>query len=175
LPFTWAGLADYPDFKGPDGRTTFDYYVGYRYFDRQGIAPLYPFGHGLSYTTFEYRDLQLGCSELSKGAVMPVVVDVANTGSMPGDEIVMVFVSYPNTKARRPFKELKGFERVHLDPGEEKQIIIPVRLADLDFFQLNLPDETSGKWVVESGDITIMVGGSSARLPLSKTVRVNGY
>jgi beta-glucosidase len=176
LPFTWGKqLSEYPDFKGPAASTSFDYYVGYRYFDHANITPLYPFGHGLSYTSFEYRKLQLGCSDMSQGAVLPVVVNVANTGTVAGDEIVMVFVSYPNTKARRPAKELKGFARVSLIPGEEKQITIPVRLADLDYFQMDLPVTTSGRWVVESGNIRIMVGGSSTSLTLSGSVKVNGY
>ena len=175
LPFTWGKqLGDYPTFNG-NGTTTFDYYVGYRYFDHVNIAPLYPFGHGLSYTTFEYRKLQLGCSDMSKGAVLPVVVNVANTGTVAGDEIVMVFVSFPSTTARRPVKELKGFARVSLDAGEEKQVTIPVRLADLDYFQMDSPAAKTGKWVVESGDVKIMVGGSSTNLPLSGTVTVNGY
>jgi len=175
LPFTWAAqISDYAAFKeGSD--TTFDYYVGYRYFDRYGKKPLFAFGHGLSYTSFEYRKLQLGCSEMSQGAVLPVVVNVANTGNAAGDEIVMVFVSYPGTTARRPDKEIKGFARVSLRSGEEKQITIPVRLSDLDYFQMDSATATTGKWVVESGDIKIMVGGNSANLPLSGTVKVNGY
>jgi beta-glucosidase len=113
LPFTWGKqLSDYETFNG-NGTTNFDYYVGYRYFDHNpNIVPQYLFGHGLSYTSFEYRKLQLGCSDMSKGAVLPVVVNVANTGIVAGDEIVMVFVSFPNTTARRPAKELKGFARV---------------------------------------------------------------
>jgi beta-glucosidase len=175
LPFTWGkSLDDYATFNG-NGTTSFDYWVGYRYFDHFNVTPLYAFGHGLSYTGFEYRKLQLGCSDMSKGAVMPVVVNVANTGTVAGDEIVMVFVSFPDTKARRPPKELKAFARVHLGPGEEKQVTIPLRLKDLDYFQMDSPTATTGKWVVESGNVKIMVGGSSASLPLSATVRVNGY
>jgi len=86
-----------------------------------------------------------------------------------------VFVSYPNTTARRPAKELKGFARVSLGAGEEKQVTIPVRLADLDYFRMDAPDATTGSWVVESGDVEIMVGGSASNLPRSATVRVNGY
>ena len=156
LPFTWGkGLSDYATFDGK-GTTGHDYFVGYRKFDKDNITPLFPFGAGLSYTTYEYRKLQLGCSDMSKGAVLPVVVNVANTGTVAGDEIVMVFVSFPNTQARRPMKELKGFARVSLAPGEEKQISIPVRLSDLDYFQTDSADPTSGKWVVESGQVKIM-------------------
>ena len=172
LPFTWGKqLGDYETFNG-GGTTNFNYYVGYRYFDQAGKpAPQYLFGHGLSYTTFEYRKLQLGCSDMSKGAVLPVVVNVANTGTVAGDEIVMVFVSFPNTTARRAAKELKGFTRVHLEAGEEKQITIPVRLKDLDYYDQNL-----NQWVVEDGKVNIMVGGSSAApFPLTQTVTVQGY
>jgi len=175
LPFTWGkSLDDYATFNG-NGTTNFDFWVGYRYFDHFNVAPLYPFGHGLSYTRFEYRGLQLGCSEMSKGAVLPVLVDLANTGTVAGDEIALVFVSFPDTSARRPAKELKGFARVHLEAGEERRITIPVRLADLDYFQMDSPGGNTGKWVVESGNVKVMVGGSSSSLPLSATVKVNGY
>jgi hypothetical protein len=160
---------------GPLSPTSFDYYVGYRAFDQYRTSPVYPFGYGLSYTGFDYRKLQLGCSDMSKGAVLPVVVNVANTGTVAGDEVVMVFVSFPGTTARRPTKELKGFTRVHLEAGEEKQVAIPVRLADLDYFQASASRAGTGQWVVETGDVTIMVGGSSTNLPLSATVKVNGY
>jgi beta-glucosidase len=174
LPLTWAkSLGDYGMFGS--GSIMEDYFVGYRKFDKENITPLFPFGAGLSYTTFEYRKLQLGCSDMSKGAVLPVVVNVANTGTVAGDEIVMVFVSFPNTQARRPVKELKGFARVNLGPGEEKQISIPVRLSDLDYFQVDGADPTKGKWVVETGPVKIMVGGSSTNLPLSAMVNVAGY
>jgi beta-glucosidase len=174
LPFTWGSLRDYGTFNG-NGDTIFDYYVGYRLFDKNSITPIFPFGYGLSYTTYEYRNLQLGCSDMSKGAILPVVVNVANTGTVAGDEIVMVFVSFPGTAARRSIKELKGFERVRLEPGEERQVTIPIRLSDLDYFKADSPTARTGKWVVESGDIQIMVGGSAASLPLSGTVKVNGY
>jgi beta-glucosidase len=91
----------------------------------------------------------------------------------------MVFVSFPNTTVARRVnqKELKGFARVSLQPGEEKQVTIPVRLQDLDYFQTegDPTKSTTGNWVVESGDVKIMVGGNAADLPLSATVKVNGY
>jgi len=178
LPFTWGHEADYTDpFNATGGMTTFNYYVGYRLFDKNNVTPVYPFGAGLSYTTFAYSKLQLGCSTLSKGAVLPVVVNVKNTGTVDGDEIVMVFVSFPNTTARRPAKELKGFARVSLAAGEEKQVTIPIRLSDLDYFQTDAGGAAvrTGHWVVESGPVQIMVGGSSTNLPLMGTVNVNGY
>lgn len=176
LPMTWARLSDYPAFVGEGGTTSASYFVGYRYFDRNTIAPVYPFGHGLSYTSFEYRKLQLGCGDLSHGAVLPVVVNVANTGTVAGDETVMVFVSYPDSSSpRRPVKELKGFARVRLDPGQEKQVVIPIRLQDLDYFDTDPTNPTTGRWQVESGHVDIMVGGSSTTLPLEARIAVNGY
>jgi len=175
LPFTWGKRAEDYDIWNGSGTTPFNYYVGYRWFDLKGTAPLFPFGYGLSYTHFEYRKLQLGCSDMSKGAVLPVVVNVANVGSMAGDEVVMVFVSFSKTAGRRPAKELKGFARVHLGAGEEKQITIPVRLSDLDYFQADGPNLQTGKWVVETGDVNIMVGGSSTNFQQMQTIHVNGY
>jgi len=107
--------------------------------------------------------------------VLPVVVNVQNTGTVAGDEIVMVWASHPGTTARRPAKELKGFQRVRLAAGEEKQITIPVRLSDLDYFKTEDAVNRTGKWVVETGQLKVMVGGSSTNLPLSKTVNVQGY
>ncbi len=188
LPFTWAHLDDYDTFNGAGnsnsgGSTVFHYFVGYRWFDNKAIAltpsqGTFPFGYGLSYTSFQYSNLQLGCTAMGQGGVLPVVVNITNTGMVPGDEIAMVFVSFPNnTTARRPAKELKGFARVSLAAGETKQVTIPVRLSDLDYFQIDPTDSTgqSGSWVVQSGPVKIMVGGSSTNLPLTGMVNVNGY
>lgn len=171
LPFTWGRqVDDYEQLKAPSGATSFDYYVGYARFDHNKTTPLFPFGYGLSYTTFKYDDLQVGCTDMSEGGILPVYVTVENTGPVAGDEIVMAFASYPGTKARRPEKELRGFTRVSLNPGEQKQVLIPIRLKDLDYF-----DQNTNQWVVEDGPIKLMVGGSSADLPLTATVNVHGY
>jgi beta-glucosidase len=174
LPFTWGTDNDYPALKGADGNTSADYFLGYRFFDKNNMTPVFPFGYGLSYTTYEYSNLQLGCSSMSEGAVMPVYVNVKNTGSVAGDEVVMLFVSFPNSKAQRrtTIKEMKGFTRVSLNPGEEKQVMIPLRLKDLDYF-----NQETMKWVVEDGPITIMVGGGSTQkdLKLQQSVNIQGY
>ena len=171
LPFTWGRLGDYPQFTGDNKTTNADYYLGYRYFDKNNITPVFPFGYGLSYTSFEYSNLQIGCTEMSQGAVMPVYVNVKNTGDRPGDEVVFLFASFPNSTATRrtTIRELKGFARVNLAAGQEKQIMIPVRLKDLDYY-----DQDKGQWVVESGAITIGVGGDPSHL-LTASVKVNGY
>jgi len=183
LPITWGHESDYGDpFDGSGGKTPFDYYIGYRYFDHNGFTPVFPFGAGLSYTTFALSNLQLGCSSLVQGAVLPVVVNITNTGTVAGDDTVMVFVSFPTTTVQRRVgqKELKGFARVSLAPGEAKQVTIPVRLSDLDYFQADSPTATTGHWAVEGGPIKIMVtdgsqnsdGTTSFPPSLSATVNV---
>jgi beta-glucosidase len=182
LPFTWGHEQQYGDpFDTQGGTTMFDYYVGYRYFDENKITPVFPFGAGLSYTSFALSNVQLGCSSLAQGAVLPVVVNVKNTGAVAGDDTVMVFVSFPKTQARRSPKELKGFARVSLAAGEAKQVTIPVRLSDLDYFQADPPPATTGHWVVETGPINIMVtdgsqnpDGTTAFLP-TQSLNVAGY
>jgi beta-glucosidase len=179
LPITWA-VDGWPTFNGGSA-TAMDYYLGYRYFDNKGTTPQYPFGYGLSYTKFTYSNLVVPCGTVNKpnskasppttGGAVNVSVDVTNTGTVAGDEVVLLFVSYPSTKAaRRSAKELKGFARVSLDPGAKKTVTIPVRVADLKYW-----DSPTSAWVVESGPVKVMVGGSSAAasLTLFDTFTVN--
>jgi beta-glucosidase len=167
LPISWPKqLSDLPTFNG--GTTTqMDYYVGYRYYDNKNVTPLFPFGYGMSYTQFSYSNLVVPCSTTTQSAVVNVSVDVSNSGTVAGDEVVLLFVSYPNTKAKRPTKELKGFARVTLAAGAKQTVTIPVRVADLKYW-----DSTSGNWVIEAGAVKVMVGPSSANLPLSDTSTV---
>jgi beta-glucosidase len=167
LPITWPRRwEDEPPFSS--GTTTaMDYYLGYRHFDVKAIEPLFPFGHGLSYTSFEYKNLSVPCSTASKDAVVQVALEVSNTGAKAGDEIVFLFVSYPATRARRPLKELKGFYRVSLEPGQTKRVTIPLRVSDLKYW-----DMAANRWNIESGPVKVMVGSSAARLPLEDTFTV---
>ena len=168
LPFTWPKqLSDLPELNG-NGTTVFDYDIGYRYYDKHDLAPLFPFGHGLSYTSFEYRKLELPCGNVQATSAFPVKVTLANTGSVDADEVVMVFVSYPNTRARRPAKELKGFARVRAQAGQEVTATVYVRAADLDYFD----QDGTGSWVIEADTLQVRVGSSGANLPLSGTVTV---
>jgi beta-glucosidase len=119
----------------------------------------------MSYTKFDYSNLVVPCSDATQTAVVNVSVDVTNSGTVAGDEVVLLFVSYPNTTKKRPAKELKGFARVSLAAGAKQTVTIPVRVADLKFY------DTSG-WSVETGTVKVMVGPSSATLPLSDTFTV---
>jgi beta-glucosidase len=167
LPMTWpASWDDEPPFT--QGTTTsFDYYVGYQYFDFYKKTPLYAFGHGLSYTTFQYGNLQVPCSTVTDNGVVYVQADVTNTGAVAGDDVAFMFVSYPNATVRRPPKELKGFQRVSLDPGQTKRVTFPLRISDLQYW-----DTMSNGWKPSTGAVKIMVGPSSDNLPLTDSLTV---
>jgi beta-glucosidase len=179
LPISWPNaLSDLPTFNG-GATTTMDYYLGYRYFDSNaGKTPLYAFGYGLSYTTFAYSNLVVPCATVTKpnfkatppttGSVVNVSVDVTNTGTVAGDEVVLLFVSYPTTTKKRSVKELKGFARVTLAAGAKQTVTIPVRVSDLKYW-----DSASSAWAVESGTVKVMVSGSSTNLTLNDTFTVN--
>ena len=173
LPITWPkSEADEPPFNqgGTTGGTTMmGYYLGYRYFDTNAKTPLFAFGSGLSYTTFKYDYLGVPCSTVTKG-VVDVAVQITNTGTVPGNDVAFLFVSYPNTTARRSMKELKGFYRTPtVMPGSTVQFTIPLRIADLKYWDTST---TPAAWTVESGLVQIMVGPSSDNLPLKDMLTV---
>jgi beta-glucosidase len=167
LPITWAAQwNDEPAFNS--GVTTvFDYYTGYHYFDQNNVTPLFAFGAGLSYTTFQYENLVVPCSSVTDSGVVQVTADITNTGTVAGDEVAFLFTSWQNTTVRHPAKELKGFIRATVQPGQTVQVTIPLRISDLTYF-----DTTSNSWKPESGTVKVMVGGSSTTLPLTDTLTV---
>jgi beta-glucosidase len=168
LPFTWPNSLDELPAFNTGLVNAFDYYVGYRYWDKAGQTPLYPFGHGLSYTKYEYTGLAVPC-RVKRNAVFPVKVKVKNRGAVDGEEIVMAFVTYPKTAARRPAKELKGFARVGLRAGEEKEVVIPLRMSDIKYWE---GTAASGRWVQETGELGILAGPNAGDLALRATVVV---
>ncbi len=168
LPFTWpVSWDDEPQFTG-NPSVPMDYFAGYRYFDQKGIAPLYPFGHGLSYTEFEYLNLEVPCSTVGSDGVVKVKVDVSNRGAVAGDEVVFLFVSYPGATDRKRIKQLKSFYRVHLEPDQTKQVLLPLRVNDLRFY-----DMQAKKWVIEPGLLEISVGPNAGNLLLSDQTTIN--
>jgi beta-glucosidase len=138
----------------------------YRFFEG---TPLYPFGHGLSYTTFAYKNLRTSETQLSADGQITVSVDVTNTGKRAGDEVVQLYVQHTGSKVARPKKDLRGYRRITLAPGETRTVTLPLTSASLAYWN---PD-THG-WVVESEPVRIQVGSSSADIRLDATVTVAG-
>ena len=135
--------------------------VGYRWYDQKGVSVAYPFGHGLSYATFAYSNLKV--TPTLEG--FDVSFTLANNTQFEAEEVAQVYVSRPASRIERPVKELKGFSRVALKRGESKTVTIPIRRADLCHW-----DESAQTWMLEPGNINILVGGSSAQLPLKTEV-----
>jgi len=131
-------------------------------------TPLYPFGYGLSYTTFAYRGLKTNRGSLSSTGKIDVNVIVKNTGRRPGDEVVQLYVKHLNSKVARPLKELKAFTRIHLGAQEERVVTLSVPASRLAYWSV----QTNG-WVVEKDRVEIIVGGSSVDERLRKTVQVD--
>jgi beta-glucosidase len=123
--------------------------------------PLYPFGYGLSYTTFAYSSLRLSSPNISKNGAINVSVQVKNAGKRAGEEVIQLYVRYPKSAVERPLKELKGFQRVRLAAGEAKTVRIPLNAASLAWW-----NEAQRGWEVESGPVEIMIGSSSAEIAL---------
>ena len=161
LVVTWPKSVDQEppmmDYNIRDGRT-------YMYFKGE---PLYPFGFGLSYTTFKFSNLKTSSPQLAKDGSVTVSVDVTNTGSMAGDAVAQLYVKHLKSKVERPRAELKGFQRVSVQPNETKTVTIPLKAADLAYW-----DETSGKFQVEAEPVSLMIGDSSADSKLDTTVKV---
>jgi beta-glucosidase len=131
-------------------------YVGYRFYDSVEKEVLFPFGHGLSYTSFAYGDLKLSAERISEQETLQVSITVKNTGSTAGKEIVQLYISPAAPTAFRPRKELKGFQKIELSPGEEKQVSFDLGRRAFAFYSTALAD-----WQVESGGYWILVGASS--------------
>jgi beta-glucosidase len=142
-------------------------YMGYRGFDKKAIKPLYPFGFGLSYTTYDYSDMRLSATTLSADATVEVTFTITNSGRQDGFEVAQLYVRPLNAATDRPLKELKGFAKVFLKAGESKRVGIPVDARSLAYFVTS-----TNSWHVDAGKHTILVGRSSADLPLSQTLAV---
>lgn len=134
-----------------------DILVGYRWFDTKKIKPLFPFGYGLSYTTFSYGKPSLSTTSMTANDSITVSVQIKNTGKVAGDEIVQMYISDEKSSLPRPEKELKGFQKISLSPGEEKQVNFTIKKDALSFF-----DDKKHEWVAEPGKFKVLIGASSA-------------
>ncbi|HPM03973.1 MAG TPA: glycoside hydrolase family 3 C-terminal domain-containing protein, partial [Candidatus Cloacimonadota bacterium] len=170
LPETFpVRLEDNPsfgNFPGEDNVVHYDegIYVGYRHYDTKNIYPLFPFGHGLSYTEFEYSNLRLksGKNDLS------VICDIMNTGKIAGSEVVQLYIKDIQSTVDRPDKELKGFKKILLQPGEKKSLTFKITKDDASFFS-----EEKKTWVFEPGKFEILIGGSSRDIRLRELIEMD--
>lgn len=142
-------------------------FVGYRYYDKKEMEVLFPFGHGLSYTTFAYSDLKLYAKTITDRDSLTLSVTVKNTGHVAGREVVQLYVRDCESSVVRPVKELKGFEKIELAPGESKVIVFTLDRKAFAFYS-----EKTHDWFVESGDFEIMIGSSSRDIKLSSVIHV---
>ena len=134
-----------------------DIFVGYRWTDKQQIKPLFPFGYGLSYTTFQISNIQADKKEMTDDGQLTVSVDVKNTGTVAGAEVLQLYISDVKSSLPRPVKELKGFKKVSLAPGESQTVSFTIDRSALSFY-----DDQTGEWVAEPGEFVAMVNSSSA-------------
>ncbi|MGQ1787660.1 MULTISPECIES: glycoside hydrolase family 3 C-terminal domain-containing protein [unclassified Saccharicrinis] len=142
-------------------------FVGYRYYDKKKIEPLFPFGHGLSYTKFEYTDIKVSSKNITDKDVLEITVTVKNTGSIVGKEIVQLYVSDTECTLQRPEKELKKFAKVELAPGESKKVVFELSGRDFSYY-----DAKRDTWVAESGAFVISAAASSRDIRKTETIHL---
>lgn len=174
LPDTFAvSRADYPDagnFPDIDNKVTYaeGLYVGYRHFDKDNIQPLFPFGYGLSYTTFKYSDLKLSTSQLDANGEITANLDVENTGKRSGEEVVELYLHELNPAIDRPVRELKGFVKVGLNPGDTRTVQFHLSPRDLCYY-----DVDGHQWKADPGQYEIEIGASSRDIRLTAPFRLS--
>ena len=169
LPETFPiKLEDNPAFinyPGENGKVYYgeDIFVGYRYYDIKKIEPLFPFGHGLSYTSFEYSDMKIKFKEMKVEDIQEISIQIKNTGQMAGKEVVQLYIRDVSSSLIRPLKELKGFKKIFLEPGDKKSVTFEINKIDLSYY-----DPNKKEWIAEPGEFEVLVGSSS------KDIRLNG-
>ncbi len=169
FPIRWEDCSAYNTYMKEDGTTRYEdeIYVGYRHYEKNRIKPLFPFGFGLSYTTFEYGGLQLSSKEMEAGGAITASVKVKNTGKSKGQEVVQLYIADMVSSIDRPVKELKRFQKVSLNPGEQKTVEFTIDEKCLQFF-----DPAGKRWTAEKGDFELQVGGSSVDIRTREKFRL---
>ena len=136
----------------------------YRFFTG---TPLYPFGHGLSYTTFRYANLRTSADTAGATDTITVSFDLTNGGTRAGEEVAQLYVRYPRSAMPRPLRDLRGFQRVHLEPGETRTVTLSLPVDYLSYW-----DVDADRWAVEPGPVQLQVGASSSDIRLEHTIIV---
>lgn len=166
MALAWPHDEDLPEFSDPSGTTTMGYFFGYRLYDELAAMGtpkqlVFPFGHGMSYTTFEYQSINVPCTTVTEKAIVDVTAHIKNTGTKAGDEVVYLWVKGPKgvsttPGAERPVKVLASFAKQHLDAGAEADVSLPVRIQDLKHWN----GDANGSWGIDQGTYTVLVGPS---------------
>jgi beta-glucosidase len=168
----WEDSASFGSYYPKKGDKRVEYkegvFLGYRHFDRAQVKPLFPFGYGLSYTTFQYSDLEVKPLSADLSAPITVSCNVKNTGSREGAEVAEVYVGDSHGSVPRPVKELKGFAKVHLRPGETKRVTVSLDRRAFSFY-----DVEKHNWKAEPGKFSILVGSSSEKIELQGEFRLS--
>jgi beta-glucosidase len=153
----------YNNYPGENGKVHYGegIFVGYRYYDRKDLIPLFPFGHGLSYTTFEYSNLRLNSEEFFPGDDIQVFLDITNKGNKPGKETVQLYIKDVESTLMRPEKELKGFVKIYLESGETKTVTLSLSEESLAYY-----DPVTTSWTTEDGEFELLIGSSSRDIRL---------
>jgi beta-glucosidase len=167
-----ARLEDTPtamDFPSKDGNANYGegIFIGYRYYDKKKIEPNFPFGYGLSYTSFSYSDIKANTTAAKDSDAITISVKVKNTGKIAGKEVVQLYVHEQESEVARPENELKHFEKVALLAGEEKTVTFQLTSRDFAYF-----NSKSHDWAIKSGKFDILIGSSSRDLPLKQTITI---
>lgn len=170
-PLRLEDTPSYLNFPGVDGIVNYreDIFIGYRYYDKKKMNVQYPFGHGLSYTSFSYSDLKTDKITITDKETLHVSCKIKNTGTCAGKEIVQLYVKDVESSVERPVRELKGFSKVYLNPGEEKEVEFTLDKRSFSYYETLISD-----WFVESGEFVIEIGASSRDIRLSQSIQVEG-
>lgn len=169
FPHRWEDCSAYPSYKIKDSITEYTdgIYVGYRHFEKKNISPLFPFGFGLSYTTFQFSDLKTNVQQTGDQFQVDVTLKVANAGKRDGAEIVQVYVSEVVPSVDRPIKELKAFKKVMLRTGDKQIVQLLLKKDAFSYYDVAKKD-----WIVNPGKYAILVGNSSTDIRLKSTVEI---
>jgi beta-glucosidase len=167
FPLKLSDNPAYINYPGENGEVRYGegLFIGYRYYDAKEMPVLFPFGYGGSYTTFSYSSPKVSSLSFKDVDGLTVSVDVTNTGKLPGKEVVQIYIHDHQSRLVRPFKELKGFAKVDLQPGETKTVTIP-----LDFRSFAYYHPAYRQWITEDGEFDILIGASSADIRFTQTV-----
>jgi beta-glucosidase len=137
--------------------------VGYRHYDKNNVTPLFPFGHGLSYTNFTYSDLQI----LKKGKTNRITFKITNAGNVDGAEVAQLYIKDVKASEDRPEKELKNFDKVFLKRGETKTVSMEITKQQLAYFS-----KLKNKWITEAGAFEVLIGSSSRDIRLKQMIQL---